>query len=347
MVDLAILGLDGLDGRLMQKWLNTDVLPEMTADLNDNTFRHKRVDSWKTDDLTYPFTPQAWPAIYQGGPMDHPFGVEFEDGDATNYWTKTFTFNFTTEIGPTIFDDLSHAGYTLNSFRMPMTFPAGHINGWMVSGFPAGKDGDGINPREIDGLDADTLPANYPAVRSGTMETNADPTLTDHLLAEDDRYQIFAYLTDKTDADVVCYGTQLIDKLGHLHRQGDAAGVFDDATGARKGYRKIDCLYRRIIDAHDPTYVIGISDHGFSGSAGGESGGHSYHSMDASCFLYARNGDVGALQHVSRILDFRAVVCELMGASYTLTRFNPDQQAEWADDDRRQLKKRLRAMGYI
>ena len=342
MVDVVVLGLDALDSEFLEEYLKEDILPTFQRNIEDSNLEVRPTSSFHTDNLSMPMTIQAWTSIYTGKKQDF-------HGAGEDEWRKS-KVDFAANVPSTIFDDISKAGLITHSFRMPMTWPARDINGWMISGFPSGQDEE-ISNSEVWGIDPARLPADYGSVQDRWVSENTEG-INPYLTAEGRKFEITTDLIhETTEPDVLFWGTQLLDKIGHeltTWKEDQSMDIVEHEQ-MQMAYEKIDELLQSFIEVYDPSIIIGISDHGFNRTYGG-------HSMRATVFEWNNPSEISGtpcegLNDVSTIAGFR---------DYLSTRLKIKQQPntgvfDWAKDEvediseaeRENAREKLQDLGYI
>jgi len=342
MVDVIVLGLDALDSDFLEKYLDNGILPAFERYTQESQLAVKPIKSFHTDNLSMPMTIQAWTCIYTGTKKDY-------HGAGEDEWRKS-KVNFAENVSSTIFDDVSEAGLLSHSFRMPMTWPARDISGWMISGFPSGQEKD-IADSEVWGIDPTRLPSDYGLVQDRWVSENTDG-IRPYLEAEDRKFEIATNLIrDTTEPDVLFWGTQLLDKIGHelTSWKEEQETDISEHEHMRMAYEKIDELLQSFIEVYEPTCVVGISDHGFNRTYGG-------HSMRATVLEWIDPSatSAGAGEHfddVTNIIDFRSYLCTRLGIKrqsetkrYVGT---GDTVNSVSEAEREHARKKLQELGYI
>lgn len=302
MTKTLILGIDGLDPIYIERY-NLTTLEE--------AIEYEEVESYHTDNLDMPYTGQAWPSIYVGG------GVNKHGIDHNGLYEKAI--NFTTDLGPTLFDDASFYGSVL-SFSMPVTYPARKVNGTMVSGFPATKD----NSREerVSGTAKDSFE------RCCGLSVSSDP-IERHLSEEEKKLE--AFLKTYDDQETVFYGTQITDKLCHMEQVDSTGSEYKNEPISKIGYRIIDNHIDKIVDVVNPEIVLGISDHGFSLDS-------NHHSMRSTLLTS------GTSKSISDITQFRQLAADVAGWSVQNKRWRSVEKEMEVDES---VEENLKDLGYV
>lgn len=342
MVDAVVLGIDALDARWVKLWLSQGKMPYLRQLVADSRSTLKEVDSLKAPGHSYPVTHIAWSSIYTGlKPTSH--GV-------TTSPVKMRKHSFAEDIGATLFDDVS-AEMGLCSFRMPMTWPARPVNGFMVSGYPAGgRDGNEATEREVYGIEPDDLPSDFHRLEETQMSKSGteNPKSVASLINKDMRgVEVLDELHD--DEEVLFFGTQLTDHVGHFFFEKkdedvedlpDSEKDFAMSNSARAAYSAVDDLIQHFIDKYDPDYLWAIGDHGFMRH-------QSNHSMHTALIEYSRNNEPG-LSMVDNISEFRAMVTRRLDIDQVSEQYDgQDTDTDVTEEEMEQVTEKLEDLGYM
>lgn len=336
-VDAIVVGVDGFDPQYLKRYLLEGKLPNIAGYVDEGTMRLREIDVYYSDNLDQPKTSQAWPSIYCGGGADH-------HGITTPQWAKGGV-DFDADVPSTIFDDVSQAGLTADSYRMAMTWPARDINGWMLSGFPSGTS-EGVEAAECWGIDPDALPDDYAEVQDHYIYSNSGE-ITEFVKAEERKFEICTELLEATGyPNVLFYGTQLPDKAGHVVTEfgEEMERATDDQYGFVRAYMRMDDLFGWLIEQYDPSLLVAISDHGFQQHFGGHS--------DRSVLVEYTDGEVSSrVEDVDSVLDLRDYLTTQLGieavGKYNLYNGEQDEVDEITEEERSQAVDRLDDLGYL
>lgn len=281
-MDLLVLGADGLDPRLTQHHLAKGNLPTIQS-LLDNGGEIGPMAS-RLGEQNIPHTGPAWTTIYTGE-------TEREHGVTYGGWRHGHV-SFTDHYTQTIFHEIEQAGRTYGSFTMPVTYPATvkSDESWMVAGFPASDSPENVAtpnsirsylPSEIENMQARKL-----------MESSHDqyPPVSEWVhLETKKRKQLLPSIVNDHPTDVLFYGTQIVDVMGHRCRPSPLGRVsrgvdlslkkinqlFDTTfqnlnlgtlawnSEMKRAYQEIDYILSDLLNRYDPDHVLIISDHGF------------------------------------------------------------------------------------
>jgi hypothetical protein len=122
-----LLGFDGLDPRLVERWEREGLLP--------NFARLRREGAVGGVRSTVPMiSPPAWTTVATGTPpSDHgiwSFWVPEGDDPRGRY------VDATRRLAPAIWEDLTRRGRTVGIVNVPISCPPDSVNGFMIAGFP-------------------------------------------------------------------------------------------------------------------------------------------------------------------------------------------------------------------
>lgn len=135
---LLILGIDGATFDLVLPWAEAGHLPNLTKLIQGGV--HANLAS-----TLPPVTSPAWPTFMTGcNPGKH--GVfDFIQPSGANF----SLVNATKIKQPTIWRQLSEAGFKVGVLNVPVTYPPQPINGFMISGILSPKGGDISYPADL------------------------------------------------------------------------------------------------------------------------------------------------------------------------------------------------------
>jgi len=233
--DVLLLGIDGLDPGLVERWRSD--LSALSSLVDAGTMT--RIES------TVPTaTGVAWPAVVTG-----------------KFPAKTGVLGFT-EDGELIdrnsiqsrclWQLLDDTGLTACTLSVPVSYPPDPVDGIVVSGFmtPEGAD-DFVHPRSLD--------LDFPEV---VFDTGRAPKAT-LLDAVDSRQTVAERLLDDRPWDVFTAVFMEPDRAGHslLKPRGD--GTVDGWDDLRDVYVRTDEAVGSLVDRADARDVVVVSDHGY------------------------------------------------------------------------------------
>lgn len=262
-----LIGLDGADPGLVERWMDAGRLPHM-ATLRDRG-THMPLAS-----TTPPATFPAWTTCVTGvNPGRHGM-FDFTEMKPREYALRFV--NATYRKAPALWNVLSDAGKRVGVLGVPATYPPEAVNGFMISGFDSpvctGIDRSFVHPPEL-----------YPEVRrwrfADFQETDIGPGWHDaalpKLLAKiGDKEAIALELLEREpwdffmavfgESDTVAHHFWLFhDPDSPRHRPGHA-----DAIG--QVYERLDQTVGALIEAAGEGVTVAVvSDHGFGGAGTG------------------------------------------------------------------------------
>lgn len=125
-MELAIIGLDGLDPRLVEQW-RAD-LPTLDTLIDDGSFGELRSSM-------PPLTVPAWPTMYTGKQGGKHGVFSFTRGRAESY--EQVPVNFTDVRAESLWEALDAAGLACGVVNVPLTYPPSDLEeGFVISGWP-------------------------------------------------------------------------------------------------------------------------------------------------------------------------------------------------------------------
>ncbi len=268
---VLILGLDGMAPDLIQQWIAAGELPAFAALRRAGSFGLLRssVNS---------VTPSAWTSMATGvGPGQHGLFNFVEYVPATH--TLLLPDSRRRRM-PTIWELAGDAGRRCCILRVPMTFPATPVNGWLVAGIlaPSIRHEGFAWPAELAG----ELRRQFGPYGWGQKWGDDAPVITGkygralrQLLAGVDRgFDLIEFGLEQESWDLVFAVLHEPDEAGHnfWHLMDTESPYHDPAAAVRHGdgmrrvYQRIDArlgaLMRRV--GRD-TAVLVVSDHGLGG----------------------------------------------------------------------------------
>lgn len=232
--DLLIVGFDGLDPKLVDRW--HDSLPTISKLLS-------RGSNAKLESTIPTVTGVAWPSITTGKLPAKTGITHFEEDDdivnRSNIQSKT------------LWELLSDAGREVAAVGVPGSYPPDPIDGAIVTSiFTPSLDNQWIHPPEL----ANEVPEPI-------FDTGHAP-LPDLLAGINRRDEINEVLLDDRDWDVYFTVYMESDRAGHsllTPTQNDVEG-YDDL---KKVYERLDESLASLEERADADNVILLSDHGY------------------------------------------------------------------------------------
>ena len=133
MRKVYVIGFDGATWRFIRPLVDRGEMPNFQRLMEKGSYGELM--------STIPFQSAAAWVTFMTGQNSGEHGVYmFQDYDALSYSYVGRTANSRYFSGQTIFAIVGQMGGTVAAIRVPMTYPAWHVNGIMVSGFPLPGD---------------------------------------------------------------------------------------------------------------------------------------------------------------------------------------------------------------
>lgn len=351
-LDLLIVGLDGLDPRLLEYMRSKGYMPtfdELVADGATLGAMASRVGS-----QSVPHTGPAWTTIYTGL-------TEREHGVTQGGWLLG-DVSLEPHFEQTLFHSLSRSGYDVGSFTMPITYPATVENSksWMVSGFPAMNTTDKIvAPHSL----KEHLPPSFNEYQARELlQADESRHASASKWVEAERYKsesILPEILEKHPVDVLCYGTQITDAMCHrarIYPRYFDSGIklltekINDATGwslqpprttsiawredVRTAYQQADRIVEQLLTLTDPDRLLVVSDHGFKLDGRGHA-------------LLGTSLTLGDIQRPEHIAEVKYMTEEALGVQSSETAEIDRQESTLSDLEREQVQEQLESLGYL
>jgi predicted AlkP superfamily phosphohydrolase/phosphomutase len=234
-----LLGLDGLDGREIQRYRSSDTFQTLETILNDGCYH----DLSSTHP---PWTPCAWPSFLSGrNPGNHGvFDFFTNDGYEKDLIDRQVV------DAPYLFEIVDAVGYTSLVINYPVTHPPSKMeHGAVVPGYLATEEVEFHPPELRDQYEAEYSKYEiYPS-----YGTNDDP-VTEYTRVARHRRDMARFLDTRYDWDLLAVQFQITDSIFH---------DLDDRDTIRQILENVDGFVGDIIDlgGEDP-HVFIASDHG-------------------------------------------------------------------------------------
>ncbi|RRJ29473.1 alkaline phosphatase family protein [Halocatena pleomorpha] len=285
-MDLLVLGADGMDPRVTQYLIRKGRM-ETIAELIESDEGELNGMASRRGTQPVPHTGPAWLTVYTGR-------TEREHGLTKGGWVQGDSV-FTDHYDGTVFDELVSDGYRVGAAFMANTYPA-HIdteNGsWMISGYPSADDENRVvEPTSL----TEYLPGDFKSLQAKRLVGGGDEDSEGILPVEEwiaadqrGREEILVPLLNDNPVDVLFYGTQITDVMGHrckpfpYYTTGVGERVvkyINDTFGTklqpprlnsmawnaefRRAYEYVDAVLGWFIKMYDPDRILLLSDHGF------------------------------------------------------------------------------------
>lgn len=361
-LELLVVGADGLDPRIVHYMVEKGKMPAISKLVDDGARIGNLASREGTQDN--PHSGPAWTTIYTGL-REYRHGVTFGGWIYGN-------ISFENHYERTIFSELNSADYRVGSFTMPITYPAtvGSDDGsWMLSGFPTvGLDESTVAPSDFFPM----IPPEYGRYQASTLVgelEREDDLILDYagidqwIAAEQLKLnEILPRFIAKRPVDVLFYGTQVADTMGHKYQPVPAQltetlqslaeqcnEYFGTAINApristlvwRKGiertYELIDKIVSELVAEYQPQRLLLVSDHGFRLDGSGHSP------------LGVSLAD-GQIRRPQDLTEIRQVIHRSLG-DLPMQNYGSTEREEienrLSDSERAAIVKQLQALGYI
>jgi len=351
-LDLLVIGADGWDPKMVDYFLSKGDLPNLQNLINEGGSVGPMASRLGEQDI--PHTGPAWISIYTGS-------TEREHNVTYGGWLEGDVL-FTNHYGNTVFKSLDESGYSTGVFTMPITYPAKtdpSTGSWMLSGFPAvGDISNQVSPSSL----SDYLPDDFDEIRAKKLlnsdEERPDP-VSEWIEAERrKRNEILPELLDNEPVDVLFYGTQIADVMGHRCRSRPvilsrvvrrALGRINNLTGdkfqlprmgtvvwnqeMKRAYKEIDNILGDLRNRYDPDKILIVSDHGFDL----DSEDHTFIGCSASF------GDIHRPEYIIEVRDIILDALDIQPMEDTPSDTDEEQLSEAEQEE---LTEQLDALGY-
>jgi predicted AlkP superfamily phosphohydrolase/phosphomutase len=275
MTKLLIFGLDGATFDLVRPWAAEGHLP--------NLGRLMAGGVWGDLASTLPpTTSPAWPSFMTGmnpgkhGVFDFIHPATLRDADAIRPQAGDFTLvNATSIRAPTLWQILSRAGLRVGVMDVPVTYPPGPVNGFMISGLLSPTGGGITYPPDLLAPYAAELGPYRVALRVQYKEGKEAAFLADALDLIETRGCYALHLMADQAWDVFMVHFIALDNLQHAfwkfidptHPRHRPELAEKHGDGLLRAYQRVDEQVGRLIEKAQEVggevNVVAMSDHGF------------------------------------------------------------------------------------
>jgi len=327
MTKLLIFGVDGLNHDLVQKLVDKGEMPNFKKLQQQENTVYGEFESFVCDGYATPHTGPMWTSLYTGlKPEEH--GITsggWNDGDSQFH------------VMNTVWDKLSEeTDQQMILYGMPMTYKAKEMQGEMVSGFVSNTLksmwSNCVYPETLEQRLPEDFIENTSSYVAKVKTDGAKPdTDTEHFYntirtSELNRLTTFTDLYDEESADIVAYGTTLVDKIGHV------AGISEESEKAVKSYKILDQILGELLETLQPADVAIISDHGFS-----------EYSHDLQGYALDTTG-----RGLDDVFSFTPYLLDIHGLEYNSQDYGPTgEDQNLTDQEINDVKDQLDALGYF
>ena len=236
-----ILGFDALDFRYLDRFQGS--LPHFRA------LRNRGLEA-PLDSTFPPWTASAWPSMYTG--MDPSYHGVYDFFTIGGYPDKAQLVTNRDVEQPAIWDYLTAQGARSIVLNVPVTHPAGELNGVLIPGYLASEDATGY-PATIRDEVSNAVGEPY-RIYSRNEAESGTVQVSDYTDLIDLRKQAAIHLLESREWDFSFIQVQKTDNVFHS---------FDDESAFRRVYEAADELLGAVLDTvSDDVNVIVCSDHG-------------------------------------------------------------------------------------
>jgi predicted AlkP superfamily phosphohydrolase/phosphomutase len=264
MTRLLIVGFDGATLELCQRWIEAGRMPTLRSLMDDGSYGTLR--------STLPYNSAvAWTSLSTGTTPGRHGIFDFILPRAGQYGYRVATRS--DRRTPAIWNIASDAGARVAVVNIPMTFPAEHIDGVMVSGMDAPRlEERAVHPAgylaELRRLAPDYGIVSKAAVRAAQGDFDgAERELIDVMIA---RSRFVERMAAGRDFDMIMVNLEATDGAHHFfwqhldptHPRHDPAGARAWGETIARVYEASDRELGRLIDSYAPDTILVASDHG-------------------------------------------------------------------------------------
>lgn len=267
MARFLLIGLDGAEPLLVERWMAEGRLPNLKALSERGGYLPCRST---TPHATFP----AWSTCVTGvNPGKHGV-IDFTQMVDGEYAIRFI--NATARQHPAIWNVLSDQGKRSCVLGVPTTYPPDTINGIVVSGFDSpvctGIDKSFVHPPEAYPQFKEWTFADFQetSIGAGWHEAALDSLLRG--VARKEGMTLAAYQQEPWDFFMVVFGES--DTVSHhfwmFHDPESPRHRAEYETAIQQVYERLDETVGKLVEASDEDVVIGVvSDHGFGGAGTG------------------------------------------------------------------------------
>jgi predicted AlkP superfamily phosphohydrolase/phosphomutase len=256
---VILLGLDGATFDLLLPRVERGDMPHLAALLRDG--------AWGTlQSTTPPFSAQAWASMATGQNQARHGVVDFWQRGPDLSPSARRSFVTARQIqSETLWQVAGRHGRRVGIVNVPVTYPPGEVNGYLVSGFltPPGRDDYAYPPElgdEILGLVPDYEPDPFDPVGAGRKQALELATWMEK------HERVARHLVAERPADLFWSVVQALDHLQHIFWDAAAAGPGggEFADLVERCYRLADDVIGHRAGLWDgAANLFVVSDHGF------------------------------------------------------------------------------------
>ncbi len=264
---VMIIGFDGATLDLIGPWVKAGLLPTFARLMKEGAWGPMR-------STMPPVTPAAWNTMATGMNQGKHGLFDFFMRQEGSY--ETMLVNTTHRHGATVWGLLSEAGYRVNVFNLPASYPPDQVNGTMVSGLLTPNQAtDATWPRDLLAELKQAVPGFgfYPP---GIFSKGQEAKFVQDVLNWDQMtLQGTQFVTSQQDWDflfTVFIGSDIVSHVMWKYMTTEGASLHSDDPAAKEAvahaiqrvYQQADEIIAKFLaTAGDDTYVLVVSDHGF------------------------------------------------------------------------------------
>lgn len=253
-MELAIIGIDGLDPRLVRSW--KEDLSTLSTCIEFGAFG-------EVQSSYPPLTCPAWPTLITGkqGGKHGVYGFK-KPGDASHRWQPV---NYADIRAESLWEILDRQGLSVGVVNVPFTYPPSELkNGFIISGWPIPNRVEPGYPKSVLRELEDDLDTGY--------QVNPFPMQPEYedLAPVERRERIVEGMWHHNDAFTTLVGQNNLDVFFAVYMAMDHAGHFLawDRDELYEAYREQDqALGELLEEIPGETNVIIVSDHGHGGKS--------------------------------------------------------------------------------
>jgi len=242
-----VIGFDALDFRYLDQF--ADVLP------NFERFRERGGEADLASTFP-PWTGSAWPSMYTG--TDPSYHGVFDFFDINGYPDDASLVSRHDVQQPAVWEYLTAESVRSVVLNVPVTHPAGEIDGVLLPGYLAPEDAQGY-PETVRAEVSEAIGEPY-RIYARNEAGGGEKSVDDYADLIDMRKRAAVHLLDANEWEFSFIQVQKTDSVFH---------TFDDEAAFERIYRAADELLGAVLDTvDDDVNVIICSDHGMGENTG-------------------------------------------------------------------------------
>lgn len=268
-----VIGLDGATLNLVKKWTAEDKLPTLARLMSDGVYGHLKT-------VPNQNSAPAWTSFMTGkNPGKH--GIYYFYEKRHNSYNIRY-LNGSDCNSETIWTLLSKAGKKVGVLNVPMTYPAGHVNGFMVAGMDApGKSSTAFTYPDSLANELSKVVPKYviePGITGYVDANKYDLAVEMAMSSIGARTKATLYLMEKYAWDFFMVVFRESDVIQHhfweFMEEGKSEAANVDTSKHSNTilniYKRLDLELAKIVARlPEDCYILVLSDHGFARAEGG------------------------------------------------------------------------------